>query len=609
MAPVMSTTLLALSLSLIAAAILLTVRILQKTRRGLAWFAVMSLAALLAYRLIYAVSRGPSDLVRETIGLLVAGLAFLTARSIYRCVEDLGQVRDERDAALESYTALLHNLPIAAAVLDPQGGSRLLNPAQMASLTGAALEDTAPRQPWLDLVHAEDRGRLDEALAVARAGETSRVELRLEHRSGAWRWAEVLLFPRRHATRVKGTNVLISDVTERRLLDERLRDLQKMEALGAMAGGIAHDFNNLLGAIVGSVELAERKVGPAHAAGNDLRRARNVALRAAEHTRQLLGFSRSRVARAQRFNPNEVCREAVDLLRPTLDPRIDMFFRPTVRLWDSSGDAGELVQAIVNLVVNARDALPDGGWISVETGNVAIDETYARAHPEARTGEYTLITVSDSGAGIRPEVRARMFEPFFTTKPTGHGTGLGLAMVYGTVRRHGGWIQCYSETGRGTRFSVYLPRLVATQGAADSTSGEGLAEQGRETILLVEDDDTFRQIGTECLGELGYSVVAARDGIEALETFASIKDEVDLVILDLTMPRMNGRDALARLREISPEVKVLVTSGHQGDQEVRDVMALGARGFIAKPYRLDGMGQAIRAALETAPPLAAAQRR
>jgi two-component system cell cycle sensor histidine kinase/response regulator CckA len=241
---------------------------------------------------------------------------------------------------------------------------------------------------------------------------------------------------------------------------------------------------------------------------------------------------------------------------------------------------------------------------------VAIDETYARAHPEARTGEYTLITVSDSGAGIRPEVRARMFEPFFTTKPTGHGTGLGLAMVYGTVRRHGGWIQCYSETGRGTRFSVYLPRMVATQGAADYTSGrEGLAEQGRETILLVEDDDTFRQIGTECLGELGYSVVAARDGIEALETFASIKDEVDLVILDLTMPRMNGRDALARLREISPEVKVLVTSGHQGDQEVRDVMALGARGFIAKPYRLDGMGQAIRAALETAPPLAASQRR
>ena len=606
----MTTTLLAVSLFLNAAAILLTVRILRRTRRGLFWFALTSLGALLAYRLKGALSGGPGDLAHEALGLLVATLAFLMARSLHRCVQDLGQARDERDAALESYTALLHNLPIAAAVLDPQGGSRLLNPAQMASLTGATLEDTAPRQPWLDLVHAEDRGRLEEALVVARAGETSRVEVRLEHKSGAWRWAEVLLFPRRHATRARGTNVLISDVTERRLLDERLRDLQKMEALGAMAGGIAHDFNNLLGAIVGSVELAERKVGPAHPAGNDLRRARNVALRAAEHTRQLLGFSRSRVARAQRFNPNEVCREAVDLLRPTLDPRIDMFFRPTVRLWESGGDPGELVQAIVNLVVNARDALPDGGWISVETGNVTIDETYARAHPEARTGDYALITVSDSGAGIRPEVRARMFEPFFTTKPTGHGTGLGLAMVYGTVRRHGGWIQCYSEAGRGTRFSVYLPRLVAPQAAADSTPGrEGLVEQGRETILLVEDDDTFRQIGTECLGELGYSVVPARDGIEALETFAAMKDEVDLVILDLTMPRMNGRDALARLREISPEVKVLVTSGHQGDQEVRDVMALGARGFIAKPYRLDGMGQAIRAALETAPPLAASLRR
>ena len=444
----------------------------------------------------------------------------------------------------------------------------------MAALTGSLIEETVPRQPWLDLVHPDDRGRLDEALARARAGDTSRVEVRLEHKSGAWRWAEVLLFPRRHAARVKGTNVLVSDVTERRLLDERLRDLQKMEALGAMAGGIAHDFNNLLGAIVGSVDLAERKIGPAHPAGNDLRRARNVSLRAAEHTRQLLGFSRSRVARAQRFNPNEVCREAVDLLRPTLDPRIDMFFRPNLSLWDSTGDAGELVQAVVNLIVNARDALPDGGWVSVETGNVAIDETYARAHPEARVGEYSLITVSDSGAGIPPEVRARIFEPFFTTKPTGHGTGLGLAMVYGTVRRHGGWIQCYSEPGRGTRFSVYLPRVVVAEAADGSPRREGLGE-GRETILLVEDDDTFRQIGTECLGELGYSVVSARDGIEALETFSAIKDDVDLVILDLTMPRMNGRDALARLREMAPEVKVLVTSGHQGDQEVRDVHGPG----------------------------------
>jgi PAS domain S-box-containing protein len=595
---------------MVAAALFVNLQVVRRTRRALPWLTMAALILLLGFQLRAAVSPAPLEVAQEILALLIAALALVTARSLGQWVDDLSQTRDERDTAQESYTALLHNLPIAAAVLDPQGGSRLLNPAQMAALTGSNLEETSPRRPWLDLIHADDRGRLDEALASARGGETSRVEVRLEHKSGAWRWAEVLLFPRRHATRVKGTNVLISDITERRLLDERLRDLQKMEALGAMAGGIAHDFNNLLGAIVGSVELAERKVGPAHPAGNDLRRARNVALRAAEHTRQLLGFSRSSVARTQRFNPNEVCREAIDLLRPTLDPRIDMFFRPTIRLWDGSGDPGELVQAIVNLIVNARDALPDGGgWVSVETGNVTIDETYARAHPEARIGDYALVTVSDSGAGIRPEVRARMFEPFFTTKPTGRGTGLGLAMVYGTVRRHGGWIQCYSETGRGTRFSVYLPRLVAAQAASDATPRrEGTDERGRETILLVEDDDTFRQIGTECLGELGYSVVAARDGMEAVETFSAIKDEVDLVILDLTMPRMNGRDALLRLREIAPDVKVLVTSGHQGDLEVREVMALGACGFIGKPYRLDGMGRAIRAALEAAPPLAASRR-
>ena len=600
--------LLALSLSTVAFALWLNVRLLHGTRRGLPWLSLAGLVVLVAVRLRALVS-GRLDPAQELLGLSLAVLGLAVVRSLSRWAEDLSLARDERDSAQESYTALLHNLPIAAAVLDPHGGSRLLNPAQMASLTGAGPEDTAPRQPWLELVHAEDRARLDEALEAARGGLTSRVEVRLQHRSGAWRWADVLLFPRRHASHVKGTNVLISDVTERRLLDERLRDLQKMEALGAMAGGIAHDFNNLLGAIVGSVDLAERKVGPAHAAGNDLRRARNVALRAAEHTRQLLGFSRSRVARSQRFNPNEACREAVDLLRPTLDPRIDMFFRPTVKLWDISGDPGELVQAIVNLVVNARDALPEGGWVSVETANVVIDDTYARAHPEARTGEYSLLTVSDSGDGIRPEVRARIFEPFFTTKPTGHGTGLGLAMVYGTVRRHGGWIQCYSEAGRGTRFSVYLPRLAAAEAAVDGDARrDGQPEQGQETILLVEDDDTFRQIGTECLRELGYSVVSARDGIEAVELFSVMRDEVDLVILDLTMPRMNGRDALARMREMVPEVKVLVTSGHDGDQEVRDVMALGACGFIAKPYRLDGMGRAIRAALEAAPPIAVGRR-
>jgi len=605
---VIAISLLALGLSLAGGALWLNIRIVRRTGRGLPWLIMAGLVILLAWQ-ARAIVSGGSGLAAEAMALALAVLGLLAVRSVGRWTDDLRQARAERDAAQESYTALLHNLPIAAAVLDPHGASRLLNPAQMASLTGATLEDAAPRQRWLDLVHGDDRAVLDEALDQARRGDTSRVEVRLQHKSGAWRWADVHLFPRRHASHVKGTNVLLTDVTERRLLDERLRDLQKMEALGAMAGGIAHDFNNLLGAIVGSVDLAERKVGPAHAAGNDLRRARNVALRAAEHTRQLLGFSRSRVARAQRFNPNEACRDAVDLLRPTLDPRIDMFFRPNVRLWDISGDSGELVQAIVNLIVNARDALPEGGWVSVETANVAVDETYARAHPEARPGEYALLTVTDSGAGIRPEVRARIFEPFFTTKPTGHGTGLGLAMVYGTVRRHGGWIQCYSEPGRGTRFSVYLPRVAAAAAAPDADPrGEGQAELGRETILLVEDDDTFRQIGTECLRELGYSVVAARDGLEALEIFSVMREEVDLVILDLTMPRMNGRDTLSRMKELVPDVKVLVTSGHDGDQQVRDGMALGACGFIGKPYRLDGMGRAIRVALEAAPPLAASRR-
>jgi len=276
----MALCLFALSLSILAVALSINLRIVQGTRRGLPWLSLAALGALAVWLLRVPLTGKALELGPEALGVALAAAALLAVRSMAQWTDDLAQARDERDAAQESYTALLHNLPIAAAVLDPHGSTRLLNPAQMASLTGAGPEDAAPRQPWLDLVHAEDRGRLDEAVSNAREGQTSRVEVRLEHRSGAWRWADILLFPRRHASHVKGTNVLVSDVTERRLLDERLRDLQKMGALGAMAGGIAHDFNNLLGAIVGSVDLAERKVGPAHAAGNDLRRARNVALRA-----------------------------------------------------------------------------------------------------------------------------------------------------------------------------------------------------------------------------------------------------------------------------------------------------------------------------------------
>ncbi len=396
--------------------------------------------------------------------------------------------------------------------------------------------------------------------------------------------------------RVTGILIIFWDVTEQRTLEEQLRQAQKMEAIGQLAGGVAHDFNNLLTVILGNVSLQMAGLPPDVPSRELLAAAEQAALRGAELTRQLLGFSRKTTLRPQPTDLNRIASEAVTLLRRTIDPRIRIEIKTVPDLWAAHADPSQMNQVLMNLCLNARDAMPGGGRLLLETENLALDEEYMRLYLGTRAGEFVRLRVSDTGHGMPPEVRARIFEPFFTTKGVGKGTGLGLAMVYGIVNQHDGWIDCYSEVGKGTCFEIYLPRSSQDTGATALTSQTPVPCSGTETILLVDDEPMIRSLGRAILQKYGYQVLLAEDGVEAVEVYRREMGRIALVILDRTMPRLSGSDALVQLRQIDPEVRVVFSSGYSADQtgsEAGDV-----QGYVNKPYQPQELGNTVRSILD-----------
>jgi PAS domain S-box-containing protein len=388
------------------------------------------------------------------------------------------------------------------------------------------------------------------------------------------------------------------DVTEQRELEAQLRQAQKMEAVGQLTGGIAHDFNNLLTAILGNLSLVVGQLTPGEPTREWAVAAERAALRAATLTSQMLSFARQMVLRPQPLSLNNTIEEVVALLRSSLDPRIQVEVRRSADLWLVHADSGSMNQVLMNLCLNARDALPDGGQIVVETENVALGDDYVRRHLGARPGEFVRLRVRDTGHGIPPEILPRIFDPFFTTKGPGKGTGLGLAMVFGIVQQHQGWIDCVSDVGQGTCFDVYLPRCTRpAEVAADKPAP--LPSGGSETILLVDDEATLRVLGQTVLRRHGYEVLLAEDGQQALEVYRRERGRIRLIILDLTMPRLSGRDTLRRLRQLDPNAPVVFVSGYAAEQVLqgeRDQIL----GFVSKPYRPEDLVHEVRAALDRA---------
>lgn len=399
------------------------------------------------------------------------------------------------------------------------------------------------------------------------------------------------------------------DVTERILAEREIKRLQdqmlqaqKMEAVGTLAGGVAHDFNNLLQAILGYTQILLMSTAENDADTANLKQIERTALRASELTQRLLTFSRKVESRLRPVDLNQEVEQLHKLLKRTIPKMIGIELRLQPHLHTINADPAQLEQVMMNLGVNARDAMPDGGRLVLETANVHLDEEFCMSHLGTNPGSYVLLSIGDTGSGMDKETVDHIFEPFFTTKEVGKGTGLGLAMVYGIVKGHKGYIDCSSKPGGGTTFKIYFP-VMDSEAEAYGTEAEmeDSAPRGvQETILLVDDEEMLRNIGKDILERSGYTVLTARDGESALGLYRKMVHDPPLVVLDLIMPGMGGKQCLAEILKMDPDAKVLIASGYSIDEEFEKVVDAGARAFIKKPYQVRQLLRVVREVLDGA---------
>jgi two-component system, cell cycle sensor histidine kinase and response regulator CckA len=385
---------------------------------------------------------------------------------------------------------------------------------------------------------------------------------------------------------------------ERRRLERQVQQLQKFEAIGVLAGGIAHDFNNALGVILGWAQLAYAELPEASLTRLKLQMIREQAESTARLTKQLLAFARRQVLQPQNLDLNEVVTQTKQLLQSVIGDQIEFNLKLAPDRQIVRADASQVEQVLMNLCLNARDAMPDGGRLVLTTGSVEIGEDFCRMHSYGSPGPYVLLEVSDTGLGMDAATLDRIFEPFFTTKEMGRGTGLGLATVYGIVKQHGGFVNVYSEPGQGTTFRVYFP-LGAGVLERPRPAVAGEIRSGTETILVADDHEQLREMARHTLTAQGYRVIPAKNGQEAVNLFMTNSTEIRLVVLDVSMPLLNGRDAYTKMQAIAPDLPVIFTSGHSAESASLESNIQQGAAFLQKPYDLETLRRAVRNTLDT----------
>jgi PAS domain S-box-containing protein len=516
---------------------------------------------------------GPIRVDSEVIGLLV----------ITSNVTDQRRAQADRD---RFFSLSLDTLVVAT----PDGRFKRVNPALGAALGYAG--DELIGKPFIDFVHRDDRERSREAHQQALAGTpVTDFENRYRCSNGQYR----VLSWRATVDPVTGDVYGVArDVTDHRATEAQLRHAQKMDAVGQLAGGIAHDFNNLMLAILANAELA--LAGSPADTEEHLTEIENAAQRAAKLTKQLLAFSRRQTLRPVPVDLNALITRLTAMLRRLLPENIAIDFLPGHELAPVEGDPSQLEQVIVNLCVNARDAMPNGGRLTLACENIEITKSCLDSHPWARPGHYVLLSVTDTGAGMTPETRERAFEPFFTTKPVHEGTGLGLSTVYGIVRQHDGMLHLYSEPGDGTTVKIYLPSSTRSISDADERLEPQLLG-GTETILLAEDEEQVRKAVTKILRKAGYTVIEAADGGEAVDELRGYPDTVHLAVLDVVMPGLGGPQIWEQLHQLRPDLRVLFTSGYADDRN-RERLPPGTD-LVEKPFQMEQLLRRLRELLDT----------
>jgi two-component system cell cycle sensor histidine kinase/response regulator CckA len=395
-----------------------------------------------------------------------------------------------------------------------------------------------------------------------------------------------------------GAVTVITDITEQYTLQEQLRQAQKVESIGVLAGGVAHDFNNLLTAILGYSQLSLKQLPDSNPLHRNVREIKKAAERATTLTAQLLAFSRKQILQPKIIDLNETVSDISKMLRRLIGEDIDLVTVLHSRLERVKADPSQIEQVIMNLAVNARDAMPAGGKLTIETANIELDENYARRHISVQPGSYVMLAVSDTGTGMTPEIKERIFEPFFTTKGVGKGTGLGLSTVYGIVKQSGGNVWVYSEEGQGTTFKVYLPRMTEDVEAETATEIQLEVPQGNEVVLLVEDEELVRNMTRETLGMNGYHVLVAANGEEAIKICEEYGGLIHLMLTDVVMPQMSGKQLSERSQPLRPAMRVLFMSGYTDNAIVHHGVLDEGTNFIQKPFTPDRLARKVREVLD-----------
>lgn len=387
------------------------------------------------------------------------------------------------------------------------------------------------------------------------------------------------------------------DITKRQNLEAQIRQAQKMESIGTMAGGIAHDFNNLLGGMLGYASIIKMNLKPTDTIYKYVELIEKAGERAATLTNQLLAFSRKGKYEIAPVNINDSIRNVLNILKSTTNKNIEISCSMADNIPRIAGDPTQIEQTIMNICVNAADAMPNGGKLQIETELICLDKAFSATHPEAKPGNYIHITISDTGHGMDKETIPRIFEPFFTTKDKDKGTGLGMSMVYGIVKNHGGYINVYSELDKGSLFNIYFPQLTKKLEEKEAKILTESAERGQETILVIDDEEIIRTMLQDLLESLGYTVLLATDGEDALKIYQDRRDEIDLVIIDMIMPKMDGKETYLKLKKINPGIKAILSSGFSEDTVVQEILYAGVDSFIHKPFTVTELSKKIREVL------------